>query len=85
MQLLVGIGVDAGVIGQHVVHLVEAVRRGEVLGLVAYMPFAKLHRRVIRLLQILGDGRRLLGEAVRVAWCEDGGKRGADRNAAGDE
>src|SRR6476661_6799555 len=49
------------------------------------MSFAKLHRRVVRLLQILGDGRGLLGEAVRIAGGEHGGERGADWNAAGDE
>ncbi len=31
------------------------------------MPFAKLHGRVVRLLQILGDGRCLFGEAVGIA------------------
>ena len=85
MERQVVIGVHPGIIGEHVVHLVEAVRRGEILHLVADMPFAKLHRGVVRLLQKLGDGRCLFGETVGVAWCQHGGKRRADRDAAGDE
>ena len=43
MQRQVVIGVDARVIGQHVVHLVEAVGGRKVLRLVADMPLAELH------------------------------------------
>ena len=60
MEGQVVIGVHARVIGKHVVHLVEAVRRREVLRLIADMPFAKLHGGVVRLLQKLRNGRRLL-------------------------
>ena len=47
MERRVVIGVDPGIVGEHVVHLVEAVGGREVRDLVADMPFAELHRRVV--------------------------------------
>ena len=84
-QVGVGIGVDPGVVGEHVVHLVEAV--GDRVGLVdvAEVPLADLDGGVALLPQELGDRRGFRGEVVGITRQQHQRERGADRDAAGDE
>ena len=87
MEPLVGVvvGVDAGVVGGKILHLVEAVLDRIGLGLVAQMPLAGEVRRIAVLLEELGDRRRLLAQGVLVARSDDDRESRADRNAPGHE
>ena len=79
------VGIDAGIVGGEILHLVEAMLDRIGLGLVAQMPFAGEVRRVAVLLKELGDRRRLLAQGVFVARRHHDRQGGADRNASGHE
>ena len=61
------VGIDPGVVGGELFHLVETVLDGIELGHVAKMPFAGEVSLIAVLPEELGDGRRLRPKAVRVA------------------
>src|SRR5215469_10010397 len=79
----IGIGVDAGVIGGELLHLVEAVIRWIGYWLVAEVPLAGEVRRVAVLLKEFGNRWRLRTEVVLVARGNHDRKRRADGNASG--
>ena len=79
------VGIDPGVVGGVVLHLVEAVLGGIKLGHVAKMPFAGEVGLIAVLPVELGDGRRLRPKAVRVAGNDHDRQCCADRDAPGHE
>ena len=66
---LVGVvvGIDAGIVGGEVPHLVEAMLDRIGVGLVAEMPLAGEVRRIAVFLEELGDRRRFLPQTVLIA------------------
>src|SRR5277367_5424531 len=85
MQGRVIVRIDACIVGEHVIHLVEAVRCRHVLWLVTEMPLSELYGGVASLLQGFGDRRSFGREAVGVARREDRRQRGANRDTTRDE
>ena len=69
MEPLVGVrvGIDAGVVGSELLHLVEAMLDWISRRLVAEVPLAREVRGVAVLLEELGDGRGFRAEVVFVA------------------
>src|SRR5580704_1651436 len=74
------VGIDAGIIGGEMFHLVEAMLGRIGVGLVAQMPLAGEIRRVTILPEEFGDRRRLLSEPVLIARGNHDRERRADRN-----
>ena len=79
------IGIDAGIIGGEMFHLIEAMRGGIGIRYIAEMPLAREVGGVAVLLKEFGDRRRLLAEIVLVAWSDNDRERRADGDAPGDE
>src|SRR5260370_22923936 len=79
------VGIDPGIVGGKILHLVEAMLDRIGLGLIAEVPFTGEVRRVAVLLEELGDRRRLLAEAVLVTRGNHDRERRADRNTPGHE
>ena len=79
------VGIDAGVIGGEVLHLVEAVLDGIGLRLVAHMPFAGEIGRVAVLLEEFGNRRRFLLQSVLVTRGNHNRERRPDWNTSGQE
>src|ERR1700756_3020495 len=81
----VGIGIDTGVIGGELFHLIEAVLNRVGLGLVAKVPLTRKVRRIAVFLEELGNGRSFFSEKVLVSWSHHDRQRRADGNSSRDE
>src|SRR5689334_13661368 len=79
------VGVNACIISGEMLHLVEAMLGWIGIRLVAEVPLTRKIRRVSVLLNKLRNGRRLLPQAVLVAWSHDDRERGPDRQPSGQE
>src|SRR5438132_12924233 len=79
------VGIDAGIVGGEMFHLVKAMRNWIGIGLVTEMPFAREVGRVAVFLEEFGDRRRFLPETVFVARGNHDRERRADRDTPGHE
>ena len=66
-------------------HFVEPMMDGKVLGLVAEMPFPRVVRAIAVFLEELGNGRHFLANVVRVAGCDHHREPAPNRDATRDE
>ena len=79
------IGIDAGIVGGEMFHLIEAMRGRIGIRYIAEMPLAREVGGVAVLLKEFGDRRRFLAEIVLVARSDNDRERRADGDAPGDE